>query len=65
MVTIGMVLAGDGEDIAWGVAGAFVGSSVGVFVGAGLTVSSGGITEDTGVAVGALVGVAVVVGGWL
>lgn len=30
-----------------------------------VTVGSGGITLDTGVAVGALVGVAVAVGGWL
>ncbi len=65
MVTGGTVLAGVDEGVPGVVGGTFVGTSVGVFAGVGLTVGSGGITADTGVAVGALVGVAVVVGGWL
>ena len=70
MVTVGIVLAGvvpvgNDEGVAGVVGGTFAGTSVGVFAGVGLTVGSGGITADTGVAVGALVGVAVAVGDWL
>jgi hypothetical protein len=64
MVTVGIVLAGvvpvgNDEGVGGGVGGTFVGTWV------GLTVGSGGITLDTGAAVGALVGVAVAVAGWL
>ena len=70
MVTVGIVLAGvvpvgNDEGVGGVVGGTFVGTWVGVFAGVGLTVGSGGITADTGVAVGALVSVAVAVGGWL
>ena len=70
METVGMVLAGvvpvgNDEGVAGVVGGTFVGTWVGVFAGVGLTVGSGGITAVTGVGVGALVGAAVAVGGWL
>ena len=65
MVTVGTVLAGVDEGVPGVLARTLVGTSVGVFAGVGLTVGSGGVIADTGVPVGALVGVAVAVGGWL
>ena len=68
MVTVGIVLGGavvvgDGDGVAGRVAGGSVGASGRVFDRGGIKVFSGKTTEDTGVTVGASVGVAGATGG--